>query len=640
MSAPDSVVTESVVRFLSSIPPFQFVPQHELSKVARSITLEYFPKDTVILRAGQRATESLYVIQKGGVKLALRTQVGKELILDMRSEGEVFGLLSLMGGQIARLDATAIEDTLCYTVPGSEMQRLVEDYPQVSDFFMRTSVRRYVDRTLGELQSQSQLMGNAERLLYSLKVSDVQANPVVTCFEITSIRETAQLIARSHSTCVIVIGTDGSPVGIVTDRDFTTKVLANALSTDHPVSRIMSAPVITVDRNALLFQALLEMLTHHIQHVLVTENGKPHSVLTTHDIALLQGRSPLTVVRHLAQQNDVASLGEAQKRITGLLPLLLREGAKASHITRVIAEINDHVIGRIFELAHAELGPAPVPYCWVVLGSEGRREQTFKTDQDNALIYDDSADRDAEQYFARLTEFVRDALEKCGYPPCTGGYMASNPQWRMSLSSWKQSFTVWIADAKRRATEDALILFDMRPVTGDRKLFEDLSHHNRGLLKDATFFKSILAFISIVQKPPLGFFRQFVVERSGEHREELDLKMLGTGLIVNAARLFALDNGVESTNTLDRLIALRALEYLDPALLNDLEQAFEFLSLLRLEQQIELMKQGLQPSSYIRPEKLTHLQRSLLKETFQAIGRAQNFIDHRFASAVWQQMER
>ena len=640
MPDSNSVVTDSVVDFLKAIPPFQFIPLPELASLARSMTLEYFPKDTTIISAGSRAADALYIVQKGGVKLALHTQVGKELILDMRSEGELFGLLSVIGGDVARLDVIAIEDTLCYTVPAAEIQRLMSRHTEVSDYLVRTSVRRYMDRSLNELRSQTQLMGDAERLLYSLKVSDLACKEAVTCFEHTSIREAAQLVAGSHATCVIVMGEEGQAAGIVTDRDFTTKVVAQGLSPDAPVSQVMSAPVITVEQSALVFQALLTMLTHDIQHVLVIDGGRPKSVLTTHDLTLLQGKSPLSVARHLEHQQEISDLGNAQKRIADLLPLLLREGAKASHITRVVAEINDRLVAKIFEIAHRKLGPAPVPYCWVVLGSEGRREQTFKTDQDNALIYSDMAGRDEELYFERLAAFVRDALEQCGYPACPGDYMATNPKWRMPLRAWQENFRDWIAEGELHATEDALILFDMRPVAGDSSLFGALAAQNREVLKSGGFFKSILASISIQHKPPLGFFRTFVVERDGEHKQELDIKMLGAGPIVNAARLFALDNGIESTNTLDRLTALQPLGYLDETLLHDLQQAFEFLTLLRIEQQLQRVRTGQTPSNYVKPEKLTHLQKTMLKETFQTIGRMQSFIDQRFRTAVWQQMGR
>src|SRR5664279_328833 len=260
-------------------------------------------------------------------------------------------------------------------------------------------------------------MGDTERLLYSLAVKDVVSAAAVVCTGETSIREAARLVSNSHATCLAVVGPDGRALGIVTDRDFTSRVVANELSLHLPITSIMSAPVISVDSTARLFQALLAMISEDIQHVLVTEEGLPKAVLSSHDLILLQGKSPLAVSRHLEQQKSVEGVAKAQKKIIELLPLLLREGARVSHITRVVAEINDRLMTKVLEFAEAELGPPPRPYCWVVLGSEGRREQTFKTDQDNALIYADApaeADegnaRTAQEYFARFSEYVRDAL--------------------------------------------------------------------------------------------------------------------------------------------------------------------------------------------------------------------------------------
>ncbi len=605
------------------------------------MTLEFFPKDTVILSAGHPASESLYVVHKGGVKLALRSQVGKQLVLDMRSEGEIFGLLSLMSKDLARLDVTAIEDTLCYRVPAEHVQRLISSNAEVANYLLRTSVTRYMDRSLQELRTQTGLMGDTERLLYSLSVSDVPGSPPLLCNQGTTIREAAQMLASSKATCVFVVDAGGSAVGIVTDRDFAEKVVAHALPLDRTVTEIMSAPVVAVEASERLFQALLAMVSRNIHHVLVTRQGTPTGVLTAHDLMVLQGKSPLNVVRFVEAQTNVPDLAGANTRISGLLPLLLREGAKASHVTRVVAEVNDRLIVKILQFAEAKLGPAPVPYCWVVLGSEGRREQTFKTDQDNALIYADSEDEfSARAYFAQLATFAQEALSTCGYPLCPGDYMASNPRWRQPLQAWLNYFHEWITEAKLHSTEDALLFFDMRPVAGDFSLFKILAARSREWLKDAGMFKSVLACVSTSRKPPLGFFRNFVLERSGEHKNQLDLKLFGTGPIVDATRVFALAAGIEHTNTSDRLSALSSGPENDPTSFQDMQEAFEFLTLLRLECQLRQVREGKDLSNHISPESLTHLQRSLLREAFRATARGQALVEENFRTAIWSQLGR
>ncbi|HLH06414.1 MAG TPA: DUF294 nucleotidyltransferase-like domain-containing protein [Terriglobales bacterium] len=642
-SSSHSVVTESVISFLQNVPPFEFLPSAELATVARTMSLEYFPKDSTILSAGNPASEALYIVQKGAVKLAIRTQVGKELIIDMRSEGEFFGLLSFLGRDIARLDVTAVEDTLCYAISSQDMQKLMSRHRDVSDYLLRTSVTRYVDRSLNELRSQTNLMGSSERLLYALSVRDVAKVSPLLCPGDTSIRDVAKLMSQRRSSSVFVIDENKNAVGIVTDRDLAEKVVARGMSPDLPVTKLMTSPVIAVDEGDPVFNVLLTMLGRNIHHVLVTSGGFPKGILTSHDLMLLQGKSPLNVVEHIDQQQTLEGLANAHKRVSDLLPLLLREGAKASHVTRVIAEMNDRLLARILNLAEEKLGPPPVSYCWVVLGSEGRREQTFKTDQDNAIIYADVEPTNKDSvsaYFADFASFIESALQACGYPPCPGNYMATNSRWRQPLSTWQGYFDQWISGAETHDTEDALIFFDMRPIAGDLSLFRSLSAHVQPRVKEAAFFKSILAYISTQHKPPLGFFRTFVLERSGEHKSTLDVKLYGTGPIVNAARLFAIDVGVEASNTAERLRAIKALAYADPPLIDDLCEAFEFLTMLRIEHQLRQVREAKSPDNYIAPDTLTTLQKSLLKESFHSIARAQSFIEDRFRSAVWAQLGR
>jgi CBS domain-containing protein len=633
-----SVLATKVIEELKTVPPFQFLSQAELEALVPEVSLEYFPKNTVILAAGSKASESLFVVQKGGVKLTLPTETGEEIVLDVRSEGEIFGLLSVLVGDVARLSVTAVEDTLCYSVPWERVQRLISGHAEFAAYLLRTSVTRYMDLVLGEMRARTRLIGEGERLLYSLAILDVAGRPALICPESTTVQTAAQQMKAADSTCIFVVDAAGRAAGIVTDNDLADKVVARGLALDTPVAAVMNTPVISVEGGERVFQVLLTMLAHDIHHVLVTDEGLPRKVVTHHDLMLLQGKSPLSVARNIERQKTLDDLALAQKATIDLIPLLMREGARASHITRVMAEINDRIMIKILELAHAQLGPPPAPYCWVTLGSEGRREQTFKTDQDNALILADDLAPAVQEYFTGLAAFAQDALVRCGYPLCKGGFMATNPRWRMSLEGWRLEFHQWISSPVERGVQNALIFFDMRPVAGDFALFERLHSHNRELLKGAGFFKSELARVSINHKPPLGFFRTFVVEHSGEHKNQLDLKLFGTWPIVGAARLFALDAGVDHTNTIDRLNALAAVQYEAPSLLNDLREAFEFLTLLRLERQLQQMAAGEPLSNYISPGGLSNLHKSLLKEAFQTIARAQAVIEGRFKSAVWAQL--
>ena len=408
-------------------PPFEFLTVAERRSLSRSMSLEYFPKGTVILSAGRRVVDALYIVQKGAVRLALRHPGRQGAGTGHARRRRVFRPVVAAGAAIvARLDVTALEDTLCYTIPADEMQELMSVNREVADYLYRTSMTRYMDRSLQELRAQTNLMGDTERLLYSLSVRDVVREPAIVCSETTTIREAAELAVKSRASSIFIVCGDRRATGIVTDADFAKKVVAGGVASELPATSIMSSPVTSVEAGDAIFQALLAMLGKDIHHLLVTEQGVPSGVLTSHDLLLIQGKSPLSLARHIEQQTTVEALAAAQKRIGDLLPLLLREGARASHLTRMVAEINDRVVMKILQFAEAKLGPPPVPYCWVALGSEGRREQTFKTDQDNALIYADPENeqqtQDAANYFEKLTSFAQHALATCGYPECTGGH--------------------------------------------------------------------------------------------------------------------------------------------------------------------------------------------------------------------------
>ena len=645
MSSPNafvnSPVTDAVVVFLKRIPMFQALPREELHAITGAMSLEYFPKGQVILTAGSRASDYLYIIQKGGVKLTVSTEAGSEVILDMRAEGELFGLLSMVGGDVTRLDVKALEDTLCYTLPSDQVKNLLARHPEISAYLLRTSLTRYIDRSLSEIRERTHLLAEGERLLYSLTVEDVAQQRSVMCAPDISVQDAARRMAQSGSTCIFVEDEKGQAVGVVTDNDLTNKVIANGLPLTTPVANIMSGPVLSVECRQSVFLALLSMLSNDIHHLLVTRDGRAESVISNHDLLLLQGKSPLTVVRHIESQQTLDELVSAQVHSAELIPLLMLEGAKASHITQVIAEINDRVVSKILQLAEKEMGPPPVPYCWITLGSEGRREQTFKTDQDNGLIYSDVTGEgrgEAELYFTGLAKYAEAALVRCGFPRCEGGYMASNPRWRQPLQVWKDYFRTWITDPEKNSAGDALIFFDMRPVAGEFTLHGSLAQHVRELLSKAEFFKSIFAYVSMDHKPPMGFFRTIVVQRSGDHKHTFDLKLNGVGPITNAARMFAIDAGIESTNTFDRLLSLEAAGYGEPGLWKELQEALEFLLLFRLEHQLQQTKDGRPINDHVDPAGLSPLHRALLKESFHVSARAQSLIKSKFESWVWAQL--
>lgn len=625
-------IIEDVIDFLKAVPPFEFLPNEVINSVTVKASMEYYPKGTHILIQDGPPSEYLYVIKKGGVKVYRKIN-DEEVVIDYRSEGDSFGFVSLISGDKSRANIVAIDDTICYLIPKETINFLINKYPEVRDFFLRSFMNLYLDRGIQQEHSKKSLALTVDKILFTTPVEDIATKEVISVPEHTSIREAAKIMCENSISSLIVMDRDGIPVGIITDKDLRKKVVASARNVEEPVKNIMSYPIIKIDAKDYCFEAVVKMLKYNIHHLLVIKNGQISGIVTNHDIMMLQGLSPITIVRDLEIQQSVDGLMNAAKQVNSIVGNLISQGAKASNITRIITEINDRIVRKIIQFAERELGQPPVPYCWVALGSEGRKEQTFKTDQDNALIYADPKPEEQEEvqkYFLALTEYVKSNLLKCGFPPCPGDVMASNPKWCQPLKVWKKYFSQWIYTPKGENINLSNIFIDFRGIYGDLTLEESLRDFVLTTAKDQRVFLGYLANLAVRNRPPLGFFKTFVVEKSGEHKDKLNLKIKGIAPIVDIIRLFSLEKGIRETSTLERIEALKTKHTVVKDYAEEIVYAFEFLMLLRIRHQYEQILRGSMPDNFIDPESLSNLEKKLLKDTFQLISKLQDLLIERY----------
>ncbi len=633
------MILEDVIAFLKKVPPFQFLPDKDLKTVAENLTMEFYPKDTVVLKQDGPPSEALRIIKKGGVKVSMASEDGGEIIIDYRGEGDTFGFLSLVGKDRVRSNVVAVDDTICYLLGKEMLLQLLDSHLSFTEYFLKSHITRYIDKTYQEMQDKSMFYGGSDRLLFTTQVGDIATREVVSAPEDATIQEAAKAMADYKVSSLIIMDRNGLPVGIVTDRDLREKVVARGRDVQEPARSIMSTSLIRVDARDLCFEAVLKMIRYNIHHILVIQEGKLIGVITNHDLMMLQGTSPLSLTKDIESQQALEGLVPVSKKINGIVGLLLKEGAKASNITKIITEINDRLVKKVLELAEKKYGPPPVPYCWVVFGSEGRKEQTFKTDQDNAIIHADPAGPDeagaARAYFGAFTAAVRDGLIKCGFPICPANYMASNPQWCQPLKVWKKHFIEWVSVPTPDAVLNSLAFFDFRPVYGETALAEALRDHLVALLRDQKVFLGYIANMAIKNTPPIGFLKSFVVEKSGEHKDELNLKVKGIAPLVDLVRLFALEKGVRETSTLERIEVLRDKHTIVEEYADDLEQAFEFIMLLRIHHQFAQISSEKAPDNFINPNRLSNLEKRSIKEAFHLISKIQDMIIERYKSLIW-----
>jgi len=631
------MLIEEAVRFLSQVPPFQFLEGPLLRQVARGLTMEFHPKGAVILQQDGPVSDYLQIIQKGGVKITIRPKGGgEEVVVDYRERGESFGLVSLMGGQ-QKTTVVALQDTICYLLPKAQLNELLVSHPAITEYLLQFHLTKYVDMTSREIQGKSLFLGSSDHLLFTAQVGEICQRFTTVVAADTTIRQTARRMAEERQGAALVTGPGGEPIGILTDSDLRSKVVAGGQSTDLPVVHVMSHPVVSVDEKDPCFEVILKMLQGNIHHMAVTREGAIRGVVTNHDFMVLQGRSPLAFSEDIERQTTLEGLAPAARKALSIIGALLREGTRAANIIRIISELNDRVVRKALELAEREFGPPPVPYCWLALGSEGRKEQTFRTDQDNALVYADV--REAQRakvvdYFRRFTVFMRNALIRCGFEACPANYMASNPDWCQPLSEWKRYFSGWISEPSPEAVLKSLILFDFRPLYGDESLAWELREHLGRLIPDYPAFMGFLANMLVKNRPPLGFFGSVAVERSGEHKDGLNLKIKGVAPLVDIARLFALEKGFRHTSTMERLEVLRGGTSLLSEMVDELEYAFEFITLLRVHHQFRQLESGQAIDNFIRLDALSSLERRSLKNTFRLIIKVQDLVMDRYKSFI------
>ncbi|MDA8432051.1 MAG: DUF294 nucleotidyltransferase-like domain-containing protein [Nitrospiraceae bacterium] len=622
------------ITLLRETPPFNLLDDSLLANVAQDAVEQFYPKGQIAHHQNGPAPEHLNIIRAGAVKVFVRTNEGEEVLVDYRTAGDFFGLLSFACGDLARDTIVAEEDTSCLLIRKETVLGLMREHAGFSEFCFRTRLKRLVDMTYREIRDRTLLYGGGDKLLFTNILDDLATKEVVTASEEISVREAAEIMTDRNISSLVLLDSHGFPSGMITDRDLRKKVVARGRDTRGRVGDIMSVTVIKAEAGDHCFEALLKMMRYRIHHLLVVDKGRMKGIITSHDLMMLQGRSPLSVAREIEGRDTIDGLVPVSRKIDTIVTLLIREGAKAGHITRIMTEINDRLLRKALEITESKLGPPPVGYCWIVFGSEGRKEQTFRTDQDNALIYEDPEEggEKTTEYFAELGMQMRDALSRCGIPPCCADYMASNPRWRQPLRVWKEYFSGWVNSPTPEAVLSSLIFFDFRAVYGDSLLAEKLRSFLVHEAKGNSRFLGQMAGAILKNRPPLDFIGRLSSERKGPHKGRFNIKVNGLCPVIDIARLSALESGPYHTSTLARLAGFAERDAASARCSRELEQAFEFLMSLRLSHQFRQIRDGIEPDNYIDPGGLSNVEKAVLKETFRFILSVQDTVRKKYAA--------
>ncbi len=602
-----------MVDFLRAHPPFDALEADEVERVAASAEVEFFLAGSTIFSQSARPIEHLRVVRTGAVEIAL-----DDSVLDLLGPGELFGQASMLSGLPPGFTARAQEDTLCYRIP-EEIARAALARPESVGFLAR-SLLEVSAQAPAALATRKPPPDPANR-----PVAALIRSPPLLCAPATTIRDAAaKMTAASANSIVIELG---DSLGILTDRDLRSRVVAAGVPHDAPVSSVMSAPAYTVEPDRLGGDVLLEMLDRGVRHFpVVTARREVIGVVEAVDLLAVEALSSFYLRRAIARADSVAELARVAQGLRPAVIALHEARLAAASVAALYSVVLDALTRRLIELALAAAGEPLAEFSWLALGSQARREATPGSDADSAIVwYGDAAEATIRPYLHTLARNVAAGLGECGIRVDSHRATASDELFVRSIESWQALARSWI---EKPTAQQALILVsvlvDSRPVWGIHS-GSPVSDTFRAA-KTRPELLHLLARFALSHRPPTGFLRGLVVEHDGEHRGRLDLKNGGLLPVVDLARWAGMAAGVASASTLERLHAAADAGTLPAADVRTLEDALELFTELRMEHQVEQLRAGLEPDDYLSPDDLSALTRTYLKEAFRAVASVQKRI--------------
>lgn len=605
--------------FLAAHHPFDQLPDEVLSTIPGKLQVRYFRRGASIPESGNLKS-FLYIIRTGAIELN-----DDEELLARLAEGDVFGYRSSAWELEKELTATAIEDCLLYQLPSTELDNLCRDHHQFGYFF------EPLEGHLLHSPVSSINDGNDPTLnMMTTQIGDMISRRPVQVKPSLSIKETATIMSDERISSILITE-NNKLTGIVTDRDLRQRVVAAGLDFNLPVSEIMTPNPLTLDIGDYAFEALLQMAQKNIHHLPVVYGDDVRGMITITDLTKRHATSAVYLVSDIFKQTKIEALKEIAGKVPELLLQLVNADSTADSIGHIITSVTDAVTVRLIQLAELKFGPAPIPYAWIAAGSQARCEQTAKTDQDNGLILDDSFDPAIHgDYFKQFSEFVCSGLDACGYVYCPGEMMAQTDKWRQPLKTWKNYFKSWTDKPVPMSLMLTCVFFDMRCIAGEASLCSKLRKYFLKKAKGNQIFLAFMVSNALTHQTPLGFFRNFVLVKGGEHDRTFDLKHTGIIPVVDLARIYALAAGENSTNTVDRLESSLSGGEVSKEGAHDLRDALEFVGALRLEHQAEQIRSGDTADNFMSPDGLSQFERNQLKNAFSVVRKMQSVLGQRY----------
>ncbi|GAW92435.1 DUF294 nucleotidyltransferase-like domain-containing protein [Calderihabitans maritimus] len=623
------------VEALQKIQPFDSLPEDTLRQLGNDLELREFEPGSYVFRQGESSHQCLFLIVEGFAEITVIDDRGIETVVGYRKQYDFFGETVVLNDKSYPASVRAVERLKCLILGRDIFETLLDNYGTFSSFFSKILSSRLRELFSEVVHEHSYEAYGLETYPFRKRASEIMSSPVITAKHNDSVKSIAETMSTKNISSVVVVDEEDKPVGLITEKDLVAKIIARERqAAEIAAEEVMSRNMITVTPDTFFYQVLLAMVKGQAKHVAVVDEDTQRlmGIITMRDMVKSRSTGALMIIEEIETQDTIEGLAVAGREIDSILKALIAEKAPVPEIFQVISEFHDRITRKVIAICEKEMmteghGSPPVDYCFISMGSAGRKEQTLRTDQDNGIIYRDPDPKQAERtrhYFSLLGNKIVEGLYRCGFAKCRGNVMASNPDWCKSYSAWKRTVANWVINSEEESIRMLSIFLDFRPVAGNPKLAQELQKYVFDLMNSHSLVFRFLAEDDFRSRVPLGLGGRFLVEKSKEHRNEINLKRAASIHVVDCVRLHALRHGITVTSTLERLKALEAKGVFSKDDAQFFAAAYESLMLFTIRENLRKAMKGQSPDSYLDITRLTKREKTMLKDAFKAVTKLQN----------------
>ncbi|GAB3660932.1 DUF294 nucleotidyltransferase-like domain-containing protein [Echinicola sediminis] len=623
--------------------PFSALPPSVQEEVKFQFKAVDFPKPQRIYLQNHSGIEGFDFILQGGYEGFFYDRNQKKRRIEQYGKGSWFGGISYLYNKgISLQTVDTMENTKVLRLGMEKFFQLCHDHPDFREHFVKEYGERMLDQEFVHFIKGATYYPQQNNItsdsFYSDKVDSLNPRGLVTCQENTPILVAAKIMGAEKTSCIFVKDDSERIIGYVTDITLRDKVIAQNIPTSSPIGQVLEKDMVSIDTDAHIYEALLLMFQTKTRYLLVAKAGEYVGFISRNKLLSEQSHSPFLFIQSVKQATTISELKEKWAQVPAIVEQLLQRGVKSETVNQVVTTVSDTIALRVIDNVLYEVGPAPSKFVFMVLGSEGRKEQTLKTDQDNAIIYEDKANEQRElvrEYFLDFADKISEQLNTIGFSFCKGGFMAKNPKWTHSLSHWKRNYDAWMTESSQETVMKYSTFFDKRPIYGDFSILEELNAYMDQQLNvplERFFFN--MATNALQYEPPLTFFKGIRTFTMGEQKV-FDIKKAMTP-IVDITRVFALKHKIFLTNTGERLDALAKEGHITEEELLELKQSYYYLMGLRLDRQAkQIMLDKVEPENFVSIESLTKIEKVTLIEIFKVIKNFQMKVKITFTNTIF-----